>query len=67
MHSTISYIKHIFAFQKGLQIQLHKDSLWKRQQLLVSEQVFVYVPRGFRFKLCSLFLTLQKSPNRTNN
>lgn len=39
MHSTVSYIKHIFAFQKGLQIQLHKDSLWKRQQLLISEQM----------------------------
>lgn len=33
MHSTISYIKHIFAFQKGLQIQPHNESLWKWQQL----------------------------------
>lgn len=33
MHSTTSYIKHIFAFQKGLQIQLHNESSWRRQQL----------------------------------
>lgn len=33
MHSTISYIKRIFAFQRGLQIQLHNESLWKWQQL----------------------------------
>lgn len=27
MQSSISYIKRVFAFQKGLHIQLHKDSL----------------------------------------
>lgn len=33
MPSTMSYMKHILAFQKGLQTQPHNVSTWKQQQL----------------------------------
>lgn len=59
MHSTTSYIKHIFAFQKGLQIQLHNESSWRRQQLHMPQNKYpsVFLTDSNFIELISIFLS----------